>query len=686
MLIKKVVLHNIRSYVDAEINFGAGKTLIAGDIGAGKSTILLAIEFTLFGLLKGEITGSTLLRHGTNAGFAELHFELNNKEIIIHRTLKKNAKGIEQDAGFIVQNSKKESLMPTELKAIILNLLGYPEELLAKSKNNLFRYTIYTPQEEMKKILFGDNEERINIIRRIFNIDKYKRTRENADIYAKNLRDKNKEAQGRIADLNDKKTKLQTLETELAKTKEILKIGEQKLASAKLISETRKKEIQQIEQNKKQHNELKHALEMCTITLQHLETQKTSLQNEIKQSNEKITPLKQELANHTAENPEEIKQKIVQKNNELSNLEAQKIMLVSENASTHAIQNISTNTIRKIQSIDVCPTCLQKVDEKHKQEIMHAENTKIAAAKEKQTQTIIKHNQIETNIAAQKNEINILNTKEKTAEIAILKQKQLEENTKRTTTLTQTLEKAEQEITQTVQKKQAIEKDLQNNNTIEEQYTKAKKELESALSEERNAEIQHNILKEKNSNLENNKKPLETEIKEKEKIAQQAEQLKRASQWLTEFFTPLVESIEKQVLARVYNEFNTLFVQWFEMLVDDELLSARLDDSFAPVLQQNGYDTLPENLSGGEKTACALAYRLALNKVINDLMTLVQTKDLIVLDEPTDGFSDAQLDKVRDVLDNLSLKQAIIVSHEKKVESFVDQIIHIEKQRHQSRL
>ena len=104
MLIKKVHLHNIRSYVDEEVFFSGGKTLLAGDIGSGKSTILLAVEFALFGLMKGEISGTTLLRHGSQGGFVELNFELNKKEIIIHRALKQNSKGVEQDAGFIVVN------------------------------------------------------------------------------------------------------------------------------------------------------------------------------------------------------------------------------------------------------------------------------------------------------------------------------------------------------------------------------------------------------------------------------------------------------------------------------------------------------------------------------------------------------------------------------------------------------
>jgi DNA repair protein SbcC/Rad50 len=134
----------------------------------------------------------------------------------------------------------------------------------------------------------------------------------------------------------------------------------------------------------------------------------------------------------------------------------------------------------------------------------------------------------------------------------------------------------------------------------------------------------------------------------------------------------------------VHTEFNALFTEWFSLLIDDELLAARLDDTFAPIIEQNGYETTLENLSGGEKTSVALAYRLALNKVLNDLISHMRTKDIIMLDEPTDGFSSEQLDRMRDLIDELALKQAIIVSHEPKIESFVSSVIRIRKDEHVS--
>jgi exonuclease SbcC len=72
--------------------------------------------------------------------------------------------------------------------------------------------------------------------------------------------------------------------------------------------------------------------------------------------------------------------------------------------------------------------------------------------------------------------------------------------------------------------------------------------------------------------------------------------------------------------------------------------------------------------------------------VINDLISTIRTKDLIILDEPTDGFSSQQLDKMREVLEQLDLKQIVVVSHEPKIESFVENVIRITKDEHISRI
>ena len=87
MILKKLELQNIRSYKEEVIVFSVGKTLFQGDIGSGKSTILMAIEFALFGL--GDLNADALLKTHETEGRVKLTFEVEEQEYTIVRGLVK---------------------------------------------------------------------------------------------------------------------------------------------------------------------------------------------------------------------------------------------------------------------------------------------------------------------------------------------------------------------------------------------------------------------------------------------------------------------------------------------------------------------------------------------------------------------------------------------------------------------
>ena len=200
MLIKSIKLQNIRSYLNQKIDFPIGSLLLSGDIGSGKSTILLAVEFALFGSKPSELPASSLLRHGKNEGSVELIFELEGKGIIVKRSLKKGKNGIKQEVGYIIIDGIKKELSPVEMKSHVFDLLGYPKDLVSKGKDLIYRYTVYTPQEEMKRILFEEKEQRLDTLRRVFGIDKYKNICQATEIFVASMKSKSKELSGMTLD------------------------------------------------------------------------------------------------------------------------------------------------------------------------------------------------------------------------------------------------------------------------------------------------------------------------------------------------------------------------------------------------------------------------------------------------------------------------------------------------------
>src|SRR3989344_3684821 len=195
MRLKRIRLNNIRSYKNQEIDFPDGSTLLSGDIGSGKTSVLLAFEFALFGLQPGQ-KATSLLRNGHDSGGVEIEFEVDGRNIVIERTMKRK-KTISQDYCSVHIDGKKEEISVMELKNVVLNLLNYPKEF-SKKQNTLYKFTVYTPQEEMKQIITEDSETRMNTIRYIFGIDKYKNIIGNSSILLSKLREEKKFMEGEL--------------------------------------------------------------------------------------------------------------------------------------------------------------------------------------------------------------------------------------------------------------------------------------------------------------------------------------------------------------------------------------------------------------------------------------------------------------------------------------------------------
>lgn len=681
MLLRSIKLKNIRSYTEQEIQFPEGSVLLSGDIGSGKSTILLAIEFALFGILRGDLAGNSLLRNGAEKGHVELEFELNSQKITIHRKLKRAKDTVEQDAGYIIKNDVRKDATPQELKTDILELIGYPKSMLAKSKSMVYRYTVYTPQEDMKKIVLDTKEARLDILRKVFDIDKYKRIKENTTAYSRSLREQSREYAGAASDLEDKKKQKQEKEKQVQELIQAINTRRPELDRAKKDLEESKRKIKETEEQIRRLQEKRKDLEVSEAQLRIKADQNSRNAIDLGKIREEISLLQKELEGKDAQDifpqKKEISDKIT--------LTEQEIRAINGKiAAFRTKKQISAETKEKISRLNNCPTCLQEVNAIHKTSIADTENSKIKVFEEhiEQHSSLMSQKENELNILKKK--LEDLREKEKALSLLKLKQAGLKEKQDKEQRLAEQQEEIKKEIGAINQKKHQLKEDIEKLSSIEEEFKETKKEFDQNSQKEREIEIEYNKLAEKKEIFTEIIENLEKETAIKEKAMQKLLKLQKFQGWLTDYFLNLVDVIEKQVMTRVYGEFNELFQTWFNTLIEDESIQARLDDSFTPIVQQNGYDIEIENLSGGEKTACALAYRLALNKVINDLITSIQTKQILILDEPTDGFSTEQLDRIRDVLEELNAKQVIIVSHEPKIETFVDHVIHIQKHEHVS--
>ncbi len=674
MLVKKITLENIRSYEYQEINLSEGSTLLSGDIGSGKTSILLAIEFALFGLQPGQ-RGSALLRNGKKDGRVKIELDIEGNDVIIERTLKKG-KTISQDYCYISINNEKKELAVTELKGKILELLNYPPEF-AKKQNILYKFTVYTPQEEMKQIILQDSETRLNTLRYVFGVDKYKKVLENVSIIAVKLREDKRLKEGMTANLEQIKLNLLSKEKEVEEKRRNLLSMEDELY---LRTEARKKILEEKEEISKkieEKNKLMQEIEKTKIMILTKNEAILSNKKTIEMISRQIAELQQIKFEESA--IKQLEQKISMNRNEKEKLSQVSLEINSRINSLNMKIDENKRLEKKISSLDICPTCLQNVDAVYRANVLNKTGTdNVEAGKQIQILEIEKKG---TNENLRKIEAEISLEERQLTDLKILKMKLQDVREKQTQI--QDIEKSnislEKDIEILKQHMDVLANSVLGLVKFVNLMELKQKELDEALKQERFADIKVAELKKEIEVFSRQIEELRAEIEKTEKIKSHLMYITELENWLSKQFVSLVSFIEKNVILKLQIEFSKLFSEWFYLLVSDNF-NVRLSDDFTPVVEQSDYEIDYEYLSGGERTAIALAYRLALNQVINSMLSKIKTRDLVILDEPTDGFSEQQLDKMRDILQQLNVKQLIIVSHEQKMESFVENVIKFKKE------
>ncbi len=674
MKIKKIILDNIRSYEHQEIDFPEGSVLLSGDIGSGKTSVLLGIEFALFGLQPGQ-KGSSILRNGQVQGGVSIEFEIDAKKIIIERTLKKS-KTISQDYCSISIDDVKEEISVTELKSRVLELLNYPREF-SKRQNLLYKFTVYTPQEEMKQIILEDSETRINILRHVFGIDKYKKILENASILVSKVREEKRIKEAITANLEQDKFDILSKEEELAeKILNIFSIEKDfllKVEKRKTIQEEKEEISKKIEEKYK----LQQEIEKTKLFL--------STKNDVIFNNARlITQLKSQIQElQELDFDENDILKLEEQNNSIKlrkqELNEENINTTSMIHSFNSKNSDNSNIKEKLKHIEICPTCLQEVDPVYKTNVINQMDSDTSLNINSIRELTIKKDLIQEQIMKLDYELSLKERKIQELKILRIRLQEIEEKQKHLTTLEKTNFLLSKDLEMLESQINLLKRAVFDLNKFDNLNEEKQKQLNVALKEEKTAEIKAAELRREIEVFSRQINETKERIKKTEEIKQEAHYLSDFEEWLLKKFIPIILAVEKNIFIKLKIEFSRLFSEWFSMLVSD-FFNVRLSEDFTPIIEQQDYEIDYAYLSGGERTAIALAYRLALNQVINSFLSKIKTRDLVILDEPTDGFSEQQLDKMRGVLEELNVSQLIVVSHEQKIESFVENVIRFKKE------
>lgn len=679
MRLKRLLLKNIRSYENQEIHFPEGAVLLAGDVGAGKTSLLLAIEYALFGLQPGQ-SGAALLRNNATVGEVTLELEVDNRTIIIERKLRRSAKAVTNEYAAITIDGVKVESSITELKTKILQILSYPSEFLKKN-NVLYRYTVYTPQEQMKQIILEDPEFRLNILRHIFGIDKYKIMRENLNLVLIRLKDESKLLQGEIRTLDEDRTRITSTNTFLTMVQEQIVKKEEEVKQVILDRKSKENEVAELEKQIKERDKFETELEKAKVLLVSKKDQLATVARD-------ITELGSLIANSAPFDPVVLERVLAQLQQSKNTLEKNQMDYASLKSQLSAIEEKQREqTLKKdrIFKLDFCPTCLQNVSSTHKHNILNASEQDLVDLTKRSKEVQQALSVLISSIESSKRERSILEEQKSNLEMLKAKQEHLAHTQKKHADALKSREILEKDMELLVRHLDTLKESIFKFSPLIMQHRLKTDELKQAFQNEKRCEISVAELKKEEELTKKEIRTLESAVAKKEETKKQLQYLSELNDWLANQFLNLINYTERSVMIKLRLEFSRVFSKWFHTIAGDSF-TVQLDENFTPVIMQGDIEMDYTFLSGGERTAVALAYRLALNQTLNSLLSMIKTKDLVILDEPTDGFSDAQLDKVRDILEELKVEQLIVVSHEPKIESFVDHVIRLKKNGDNSRV
>lgn len=673
MYFKKLRIKNIRSYEDEEINFPLGSILLSGEVGSGKTSILLAIEYALFGLQPGQ-KGNIFLRNSADYGEVALEFCVGEKNISIERRLKRTQKGISNEyAALTVDGNRTESSL-TEIKSKIVELLGYPPEFIKKN-NLLYRYTVHSPQERMKQIILEDPETRLTILRHVFGIDKYRTIKENCALLSTKLKYNSKILQAELKSLEEDKINLAKRNYLLSSIIEKKIIAEREVKGAIEEREKCEADIREIEKKINEKIIFEKEVEKANILLsskkENLASFKEEMENILKAFKQYIL-FDENLYNFISKNLNE-KKILIEKSSAKS---------VEITSNLKSLNNEKKELERKKENIfklEFCPTCLQDVPHVHKHNILNDIEQKISEIN-KAVETLEKENKgLLENISKYLEEAKNLEQKKLELEIRKSQIAQIEKMKEKKSELEKNIVIIEKDIGLLNEHITNLKEKLLAFSPLEGSFKMLEKILREAVIKEKNSLINFAEIKKE---IELTQRDIEfylSEIKKKEAKQKELYELEIFVDWLSTEFISLVELVERRTLLKLRAEFSGLFKKLFLTLVPDNEFDSQIDENFTPVILSRGIEMDYEFLSGGERTAVALAYRIALNQTINSMMSDIRTKGLIILDEPTDGFSEAQIMKLREIIHDLKTEQIIVVSHEQSIEGFVNNVLKVVK-------
>lgn len=685
MKIEIVQLENIRSHVKSTVPFARGFNCLVGGVGCGKSSILYAIDFALFGDPVGR-SFEYLLREDVDSGKVTVQFVQNGKNYTITRGLKRRGKGIGQDF---------EELKFFEDETLIASLKtdAVDEQFKAITglDKTLFREIVWVRQEHLKELLDAAPRERQKSLDELFGFSDFEAAWNNIAIYHRDYQRENE-----FYEKDPDVTGMEKLNNEYNRTVEQFSLIQveiedtaRKLASAKRTLEDADLKLKKLEELRTKAEELRRKEAQNSANLSNLENASALLEEKIKTKRTMIGNLEQRLttANKQLDSSKsELRQIGILPDQPVETLRQYLTTFDSQITSLKGQQEAASRGMRENQKRSSqltaesrCPTCLQPLSEEYTNGLTQRildENSGFQKELSRLQHEIEELQQLRTRASNA-----FSNMRELTIRLDDLKSRMDDESQVLTGLLKELDEKRQMRMeTQTLL--EALRGEI---------CTLDMSELEAARDHREQLLGQYHVLQSDLRTRTNRKDDFVKRLddaRERIDLAQQKiERMERIVK-IGEIIS-CIRDAYRNIQPKLRREFVQVlrnFVQQvLDGLVGDEgpMLNVTIDETYAPyVTSEGGVERDVINLSGGERTLLAFAYRLGLGQLIMQSKT-GHGLSMLLLDEPTEslGREDGSIDRLAEAISRFkATEQIIAVTHSEAFAEKAEHVIRLEKE------
>jgi exonuclease SbcC len=688
--LESLELENIRSHAKTTVHFVDGFNCLVGGLGQGKSTVLYAFDFVLFGDPIGR-SYDYLLRESADHGKVTAVFVHNGRTYKIQRGLHRRGNGISQNIDQLKLYRNGKPLAHTNNDAVAEEMTS-----ITGLDKNIFREVIWVRQEHLKELLDITPRQRQTKLDKLFGLsdydDAWNELRQFEREYAveRNVLEQNPD----VVSIDKLETKYHGVVEEFLAVTSQLGDTKEKVAHAEAVLRAATANLAGLEELRKITEDLQRREVKIQTTIDNLKKWSRNLADQAESSKKRLDILEKLL-----------KQMITQEKSQrdalretgldadtsidtlrgyLSNVEEQMRTISGEQEATKREMETSQNRLSNLKTESKCPTCLQELTGDYKKSLLenfqqeNAENTKKLAELQKNSDEL-KTLHATVNSA-------FLNLQQLIPRIGDIKDQVTERQTQLNKLATEVEAAHKQEDTLQEQLDETREEIAKFDVT---ELESARKLQKTALTEHVNAEHELRSLKQRKADISLRVDDLQERLDIAQKKIDRKEKIVKLL-GIVDRIRAAYRSVQPKLRGEFVKYLQQTVQHQLDILVGDlgPALSLEIDETYSPFVYSESQRREVSNLSGGERTLLAFAYRIGLGQLIMQSRT-GHGLHMLLLDEPTEslGREDGSVERLAEAVSRLkTIEQIIAVTHNEDFAEKAEHVIRIEKEAGESQV